>query len=179
MLSAPGQRGVGLIEVLIALVMISFALLGLAALQGKAQRAELESYQRSQALILLQDMASRLRANPAQRQNYVTDGAICNEESPPDSSAALHERDLHEWACLLAGHRERLSDEPVGGLIRGHGCIERIDDDLFVISVAWQGLTRVPRPNPEVSTCGQSSVPDAEEEERRRTLSIPVRFYVP
>src|SRR5919202_6329509 len=55
--------GFTLIEVLISLLILTFGLLGLAGLQGVAQRAEAESYQRAQALVLLQDMVDRINAN--------------------------------------------------------------------------------------------------------------------
>ena len=46
-------EGSSLIEVLMAIIILTFGLLGLAALQGKANTAELEAYQRGQALIFL------------------------------------------------------------------------------------------------------------------------------
>ena len=79
-----GQRGVGLIEVLISLVVIAIGLLGLAALQGKAQKAELESYQRSQALILVQDLygqvhAKRIQECPTDVKERVKDELISGD----------------------------------------------------------------------------------------------------
>lgn len=56
------QVGAGLIEILISLVIISVGLLGLAALQGKAQKWEVESYQHSQALLSGQEMVEHIRA---------------------------------------------------------------------------------------------------------------------
>lgn len=57
------QGGFSMIEVLIALVILLVGLLGLAGLMVQSQRSEFEAYQRVQALILLQDMASRINAN--------------------------------------------------------------------------------------------------------------------
>lgn len=57
------QGGFSLIEALISLVILMVGLLGLAGLMVQSQRAEMESYQRAQALILLQDMADRINAN--------------------------------------------------------------------------------------------------------------------
>lgn len=58
-----GQGGVALIEVLVTMFILLIGLLGLAGLQVQAQRSEMESYQRVQALVLLQDMAGRINAN--------------------------------------------------------------------------------------------------------------------
>jgi type IV pilus assembly protein PilV len=57
------QRGFTLLEVLVSLVILVFGLLGLIGLQARAQVATFESYQRGQALILVQDMADRIATN--------------------------------------------------------------------------------------------------------------------
>src|SRR5262249_18984225 len=54
------QRGTSLIEVLVTLLILAFGLLGVAGLQSKMGLAEMESYARSQALLVLSDMAERL-----------------------------------------------------------------------------------------------------------------------
>src|SRR5512134_2642451 len=54
------SRGFSMIEVLMALLIIVLGLLGLAGLQVRIQQAEFESYQRAQALVLLQDMVDRI-----------------------------------------------------------------------------------------------------------------------
>ena len=97
------QQGVGLIEILISLVVIAIGLLGLAALQGKAQYAEMESYQRSQALFLLQDMASRLRANRADRESYITTQADCSNRT----NLPVVDKDLCDWSKALKGDFEK------------------------------------------------------------------------
>ena len=53
---SPRNSGFTMIEVLVSLLVITFGLLGLAGLQTRMQQAEFESYQRSQALVLLYDM---------------------------------------------------------------------------------------------------------------------------
>jgi type IV pilus assembly protein PilV len=57
------QSGFSMIEVLVTLIILLVGLLGLAGLMVQSQRSEMESYQRVQALILLQDMAGRISAN--------------------------------------------------------------------------------------------------------------------
>lgn len=57
------QSGVSLIEVMVAMVILLVGMLGLAGMMMQSQRAEMESYQRVQALTLLQDMAARMNAN--------------------------------------------------------------------------------------------------------------------
>ena len=51
------QRGTSLVEVLVTMVILAIGLLALAGLQARLHVLQIESYQRAQALILLQDMA--------------------------------------------------------------------------------------------------------------------------
>lgn len=57
------QQGVGLLEVLIALVLLGIAVLGFAALQLRAINASLEASNNVQAVSLARDLAERMRVN--------------------------------------------------------------------------------------------------------------------
>ena len=70
MLRRSSSRGFTMIEVLVTIAILMIGLLGLAALQTNATVAELEAYQRSQALVLVQDMADRISANKANADSY-------------------------------------------------------------------------------------------------------------
>ncbi len=59
------QRGMTLIEILVAIVVLSVGLLGLAGLQLKGLQVSQGSTYRWQAAILAEDMADRIRADPA------------------------------------------------------------------------------------------------------------------
>ncbi len=61
--SSKKSSGFSLLEVLIALLVSLLGLLGIAALQVKAQQAEMESYQRAQALIMMADIVDRMNIN--------------------------------------------------------------------------------------------------------------------
>ncbi len=74
-MSAARESGFSMIEVLVTLVILLVGLLGLAGLMMQSQRSEMESYQRVQALSLLQDMASRLNANRKAATCYQFTGA--------------------------------------------------------------------------------------------------------
>lgn len=58
-----GQRGVGLIEVLIATLVLSIGVLGYAGLQLRALNSTEESYNRTQATAIARDVAERMAAN--------------------------------------------------------------------------------------------------------------------
>lgn len=57
------QQGVGLLEVLVALVLLGIAVLGFAALQLRAINASLEASNNVQAVSLARDLAERMRVN--------------------------------------------------------------------------------------------------------------------
>lgn len=77
-------RGFSLIEVLIALLVLSFGLLGLAFLQAAGLRFNNDSYMRSQATLLAYDLVDRMRANP----KAATEGAYCLTTLTPCSTIA-------------------------------------------------------------------------------------------
>jgi type IV pilus assembly protein PilV len=70
------QRGVTMLEVLITIFIVSFGMLGLAGLQARMLLAQVEAYQRAQAVTILKNMVARLHAaHPttiAARDAYVT-----------------------------------------------------------------------------------------------------------
>ena len=64
--AAGRQRGVGLIEVLIAVLILSFGLVGLSLLQGRVLKYTYSSMQRTEALTLLNSLMESMRANRAE-----------------------------------------------------------------------------------------------------------------
>ena len=68
------QQGVGLIEVLVALVVVSFGVLGMAGLQLTGMKHSTNGFNRSKALMLTENMATRMRINNAGVLNGAYDG---------------------------------------------------------------------------------------------------------
>lgn len=66
------QRGVGLIEVLVAVLLLSVAVLGFSALQLRAISATDESLIRTQALSIIRGLSENMRANSQQIGTYQT-----------------------------------------------------------------------------------------------------------
>lgn len=67
------QKGVGLMEVLVAMVILSIGILGFVALQARATAATTEALKRSEALLVLQGLAERMRLNS--QGNYLASAA--------------------------------------------------------------------------------------------------------
>ena len=57
------QRGVGMIEILVALIVLAIGVLGFVALQYRAMQASAESTSRVQAITIARDLAERIRVN--------------------------------------------------------------------------------------------------------------------
>ena len=64
------QQGVGLIEVMVAVLLLSVAVLGFSALQLRAIKATEESLVRTQSLSIVRGLAENMRANPLQIKAY-------------------------------------------------------------------------------------------------------------
>jgi type IV pilus assembly protein PilV len=64
------QRGLSLLEVLVAIVILSLGLLGMAGLQAASLRTSQGSFYRAQAAQYADDMAERMRANLGEARGY-------------------------------------------------------------------------------------------------------------
>src|SRR5215831_5653536 len=153
------QRGTSLIEILVTIVITSIGLLGLAGLQGRMQVSEVESYQRSQALILLNDMASRVDANHRAAANYVTGNPVGVGMTCPatNGSSTRQEIDSAQWCVALQGAAEKIggaNGTNAGAMIGGRGCVESLPNNQFLVTVAWQGQAPISAPPSSVS-CGR------------------------
>jgi type IV pilus assembly protein PilV len=185
-LVARHQRGTSLVEVLVTMVVVAFGLLGLAAFQSKAQVGSVESYQRAQASVLLQDMQSRLVANSADAASYVTTdplGTGDTVDADCAAAAAGAARDKCEWSQALKGAGEQKGTSKVGAMQDARGCIAQVQAEntatgvctpaVYLVTVAWQGLheTRAP-----AQACGKDQYGN---DNNRRAMSVRVAVGLP
>ena len=167
-----------MIEVLVTLVILLVGLLGLAGLQLQAQRSEMESYQRVQALVLLQDMAGRINANRLNAASYVATNIGDPADGQPAASACasqstLPARDLCDWSNALKGAGEQQGGNRIGAMTGGRGCVSyTAAASAVMISVVWQGLGDTVAP-PSSLTCGTGLYGS---ETKRRVVSMPVKI---
>ena len=154
------HSGFGLIEVLVTLVVLMVGLLGLAWANNRANLAEMESYQRAQALLLLQDMADRRSANRQVAACY-SDGTTgvqvgtgsTSSSTPACGSGTAQQQarvaaDLNDWDGHLKGESETKSGTSVGAMIGAVGCVtqDSATSSVYMIAVSWQGLTPTKAP---------------------------------
>lgn len=132
------QGGFTLLEVLVALLVLSLGLLGLAGLQTMSLKFNTQSYQRTQATMLIDSMIDRMRANP----NAVISGVYNNvalgasaasysfSATCPQSCANaddLANYDIHQWLAAIAAP---------GMLTNGRGGIS-FDGTRHTVTVTW------------------------------------------
>jgi type IV pilus assembly protein PilV len=121
-------RGVTLIEVLIALVVFSIGLLGLAGLQTFSLRFNTSAYYRTQATALAYGLADRMRANRQGALDGLYTGDFASPAPDCDADAAgggTPAEDVAAWRNALACQ-----------LPEGNGAIASNGTE-FTITVQW------------------------------------------
>jgi type IV pilus assembly protein PilV len=191
-LHALRQRGFTLLEVLVSLLILVLGVLGLMGLQAQAQIAMFESYQRGQALILVQDMANRIATNRGTAGCYVvttdtTNGTpflgtgysgtpTCTAAVGTAATRAVADADLQAWNNALQGASETASVGQVGAILGARGCVSfDAATNSYRVAVAWQGTapTVAPTAGDPAATCGKDLYgPDTQ----RREISVTVRI---
>ncbi|MCU0976326.1 MAG: type IV pilus modification protein PilV [Steroidobacteraceae bacterium] len=124
------QAGMTLVEVLVALLVLSIGLLGIAALQTTGLRATQASGARSQAVMLSYDIIDRMRAN---RQDAIAGDydTVTSEDFAADPGAAppgMPGDDLIAWKTQLAA----TLPEGRGAIVRAVG-----NPALVTVTVEW------------------------------------------
>ncbi|QKT02968.1 type IV pilus modification protein PilV [Ectothiorhodospiraceae bacterium 2226] len=158
------MRGFTLIEILVALLVVALGILGIAGLQVRAQQSALEAQQRTQALMIVEDMVERMRS-------VGRSFAPCHAEALGDNTLGAGNDDdytctwggdlrhhvttnLAEWDALLKGAAVQTEDDnDAGAMVGARGCI-RYDDatEEYTVAVAWQGMLPTAVPDDECAT---------------------------
>lgn len=90
-----GQQGLGLIEVLVSLILLSIAFLGFSALQVRSLQATDESLMRSQAMTVMRSGAEMMRANNGGIATFVK---VVNDKST-STSTTVGNRQINKNSC--------------------------------------------------------------------------------
>ena len=100
------QSGVTLLESMIALLVISIGLLGIAGLQINSLKQNSSALWHSQAVLAGQNMADRIRANQVETANYVdidtNNSYSTNCMANACNSGDMLLADATDWAALLS-----------------------------------------------------------------------------
>lgn len=165
------ERGVGMLEVLITLFIMSVGLLGLAAMQTTSLKDSGDAIQRSKAVLFVADIIDRMRANPAGMDDYAvtptqnvsgwaanncidsySDQHDTNSGTAANCSAQQMARyDVYLWKEAL---NPSVTEEKGSGLPNGQGSIQAVAGvtGAFTITVQWS-----PRKDETVGTVDDGS----------------------
>ena len=183
-------------EVLITMLIILIGLLGIVALQAKAQVAEIEAYQRTQALIIMSDIVNRLNANREAIACFVvttntTTGASYLGEgvaAPTGCTASTANYNAQADAAiaaidaLLDGSAEVGSTGNAGAMAGARACISYdatteiggAGTGYYKVIVTWQGMGDLTPPGATLN-CAVGLYGPAPEV-RRRAVSTFIRL---
>lgn len=136
-----GQAGFGLIEVLAAVLILAIGVIGFGALQVRAVQASGDSYFRTQAISIAQDLAERAMVNRAQMANYTlpanwpVDQAVTGIPTAC-ITAACTATQMATYDVLNARYNAQVLLPQ--GLVNMEPCK---NSSLVCVYVAWDGIT--------------------------------------
>jgi len=177
------QRGIGLIEIVITILIVSISMLGSISLQLSSKRLGFEAGQRSQASNLAQDLIERMRSNSSALDSYAlnwksgTTAPASNQDCLANNciSTDLAGYDLAQWVSELQGvseTRELIDGDgavQTGGLQQASVCVTN-SDGFVSVAVAWRGFQALS--DPGLDTCGDDSGLYGSDNEYRQVLSF-------
>ena len=143
-------RGFTLVEVLVALVVLSVGLLGIAGLQLTSLKANHGSATRTQAVYLAYDIIDRMRANPTAALNHDYDIALGDTAS----GGTVAGDDKVAWRQNIARFLPAGSIEPTGSV-----ALDAATNMLTVI-IQWDDSHANVASQPDVPTGAPPRVPD-------------------
>lgn len=141
------QRGIGLLEVLITILIVGVGFLAIARMQIGSLKFSQSAYFQSQAYLLASEMVERIRLNPdgVDAGEYdsmsTTSGSSANTLACSASGCSASEQaalDLAVWSqAINPASTGVIPALPSSASIAAAGSVTRLDNDRFVVSVAW------------------------------------------
>lgn len=137
-MSLQGQRGFGMIEVMVAVLVLAVGVMGFAGLQSRAVQSSGDSYYRTQANAIAQDLAERVRVNNSQKAYYLTATLwpTTDQTTVPDAcrTAACAPQALADFdAAIIRYNAQTLLPQ---GLVKMEQCQASAVNCIYV---SWNG----------------------------------------
>lgn len=168
MINNRSQAGAAMMELLIAMLIIAFGALGFVGMQAQTTLLQVEGYQRSQALFLINDISQRVSLNRTNAASYVLNNIGTTDLCASPITQA--DKDLCEWSLLIQGSAEVQGTAKLGAMKGARGCITNPAANEYIISIAWQG---VQESGASPNTCGQNAYSS---EKMRRTVTTVLQI---
>lgn len=141
------EKGVGLVEILIAVILLSFGFLAAAQMQVQGMRFSQGAYLESQAYFMISDMMDRMRANKAGTDdggysNVATQDGLINPGCDNNFCSAADQatQDIYDWSANLYNLRgvgnfvpllpSTVTDPAIGEIIQR-------EDGVYTLEVRW------------------------------------------
>lgn len=136
-------RGISLIEVLVAIVIFSLGLIGLALMQLKGATFTKEAGSRTMAVLQARSLADRMQANPQGVADGAYDFALSGIPTTVDCSSKtctaddVARNDLAEWLNRIKASAPGATSGTNFGTVANNG------DGTWTITVSWNGLVNL------------------------------------
>lgn len=95
------QQGFSMIEVLVAILIVSVGLIGMALLQSMALKYSQSSNYRTQAVNLSSNLLEQVRANRAEASSYVGSFSALSGTCASTGSSVTSATFMNEWRCQM------------------------------------------------------------------------------
>ena len=141
------QRGIGLIEIIISVLVLSIGFLAAAKMQVQGMRFSQSAYYQSQAYFMASDMLDRMRANvkgvgSGAYSNLTTEAGLsdpgCAAQFASCTAAQIAQQDRYDWSRQLhpgAGVVAALPGTPVGKVELQAGT-----EGVFEVTLEWSEI---------------------------------------
>ncbi len=144
------QLGVGLIEILVTVVLLSMGFLAAARMQVEGMRFSQSAYYQSQAFFLANDMINRMRTNnrgveAGDYDNISTSASAsdpkCSTNFCSPSQIAL--QDIYEWSSYF--HPQDTTGTFIPALpstasIPASASVTPFDEDIYAVQLVWSEI---------------------------------------
>lgn len=145
-------RGIGMIEILITIVLLSIGFLAAARMQVEGMRFSQSAYYQSQAFFLASDMMNRMRTNV----NGVRDGDYDDIFTASDSQnprcdlqactpAQIALQDIYDWGGYFhprqgAGNENFIPALPSSDNIQAGARVEPVNANIYMVTLVWSEI---------------------------------------
>jgi len=146
------QQGIGLIEILVAVILVSIGFLAAARMQVESMRFSQSAYFQSQAYFLASDMINRMRTNTEGVESGDYDNAItgagttdqgCSTQACDATQIAL--QDIYDWSGYFHardGNANFVPALPSSDSIQAFAQVVPIDEQIYQVNMTWSEAIR-------------------------------------
>ena len=139
------QRGVGMLEILVAILLIATGYLAVARMQVESMHFSQSAYNRSQGYLMANDIIDRMRSNMqgvlgGYYDNQTTDETYIspNCTSSYCSPQQMAQLDLSQWRELLYPEDDAVPVLPSGSEATASGTITARGNSQYTVNIVWE-----------------------------------------